>query len=355
MITYRELKNNLEKPFYINEEIVDGFKVATFSYWVGSATWNNFTKEMRWSSFIFEEWKNPKLITFPFQKFFNYWEREEELNFFETKEIESVLDKEDGSLISIALFPNGKLYAKSKSGYLNEVAQLWNSCITENIDKLCRELISNNHSPIFELVGKDNVIVCSKNKLRDNQLILIGARNFNTGKTMSFSELKNFANQFNVPTVQEFKITLEEIKERIKTNEEDEWVIIVFTDWSRLKIKFEDYLFKHKTKDIKPSKEFVLDKLIEDNFDDFISFLKTNDLFEEKFNEILEIKKLIDLEVDDLIKLIEKAKKDFNMETKDFYQKYKDFLMVRQLCSLKRWNIEEIETIEIYKAIKKRF
>lgn len=338
------------KPFYLKEEIVDWYKLHIFSYSINDDwmydNWNiEARKEMRGLAYLIDEKWNPKLLSLPFKKFFNNQEREDEVNWINEKEIEIILDKEDGSLISCWLFPNWKLLLKSKSTFLSEEAKLANSVITEEQKNFCIEMINQWLYPIFELVGRDNVIVLEKNKSRDNQLVLLAIRDSSTWNLLPFSKIKELINWRNIPLVKEINLPIKEIIERTSlTNKEDEWVVVCFTDWNRLKIKFKEYLENHYFMFLNFSYKKVLKTMLNEWVDDIQAFLKSNDRLKNKYQEFLtiynDIKKQIGF-IDKEIKEI--LKRDKDIEGRDFYEKNKENILLPLLLIKKnKWNNNEL-------------
>ena len=251
---YKKLKeitiNN--EAFYSSIQEIDWYSIESFSYRLANNEMFkvDFAKEMRWIAFIY--WKEivePKLFTLWFHKFFNYWEWET-LSEIKWKEIESIQDKVDGSLVMFWKLPCWKIIAKSKTSITSFVSDFANRFI-KNDKKLydfIEKSLENWNFPIFEYVWLENRIVVSYEK---SELIFLWMRDSSWKYFSSDKLLKIRENHISHISMSKIKkdISFKEVLVKQKTDEWYEGFIINFTDWYKLKIKLQTYVLKHRAKD----------------------------------------------------------------------------------------------------------
>jgi hypothetical protein len=198
-----------------------------------------------------------KILNYPFERFFNYWEKEHSKIEWNTAEIQ---EKADGSLICV--FWNGKDFEVTTRGsfYPNEKADVdFSKLFKERFDNF--DLLDKNNCYMFELITKHNRIV---KWYEDERIYLIGARNLVTFKEISQTELDDIAKyisvlrpkRYNADSFDKCKSLFESFKD------DDEGLVVVDSNFNRVKVKQESYLKLSKIKILKKQDifDYVLGK-----------------------------------------------------------------------------------------------
>src|SRR5690606_19317325 len=115
------------------------------------------------------------------QKFFNVNQIDDtQYDILKHKEIKTIYEKMDGSLISFIELPNGKVLARTKMGFDNDQAidaqKIYDASI--DIQNLLAWCFSNNIVAIFEYISPKNRIVI---KYPSDDLILLRLRDNKNG------------------------------------------------------------------------------------------------------------------------------------------------------------------------------
>ena len=129
----------------------------------------------------------------------------------------------------------------------------------------------------FEFISPINPIVVKYTQDQEG-LYLFNARNVYTGREMSLKQLEEIANEFNVPMVDWYKDeTFEHLLEETgnyKSSEKEGWVIKIYGEHGeniRVKLKVDDYVLMHKALSNSISPNALIESIITDKVDDFIS------------------------------------------------------------------------------------
>ena len=207
---------------------------------------------------ILDESDNWKVISWPFNKFFNAEE-----GFADKIDWPSarVLSKLDGSL-AVLYFYNNQWHVSTSgtpdaSGNVNSLELSFNDYFWNTFNKYC-ELPNNldeNYCFMFELTGPQNRVVVVYN---EPKITLIGARNRMTGQEITPKEAANFFKS--IPIVEEFP--LNSIDNIIKTFEYisplvQEGYVVVDKYFRRIKVKHPGYIALHHAKSGLGTKAFV--------------------------------------------------------------------------------------------------
>ena len=219
----------------------------------------------------------------PFHKFFNHGERKDlEEQYF--NEDFRMFEKLDGSLLHF-LPVNGEQRAMTKGGItdVSEQAERELSRMVEDIDvfkKVYERFYSMGYCIMFEYTSPINRIVIRHDK---PSLTLIGVREIHTGE---YYPLDMFAEHLRVPKAQEFDPNdLHQVKEW----KDKEGVVLVWKSGYSLKVKADDYVLKHKTKDQLNQEKNVLQFVLDDSVDDLAGILDEDDFIAVKrFTEDVE-------------------------------------------------------------------
>ena len=222
------------------------------------------------------------LMNYPFDRFFNYHEKE-----CDKVDIENsfILEKTDGSLISYwytgkewEVTTRGSFYGKGTEGvnFKQEFLKLFNGFT--KLDK--------NYCYQFELCTSLNRIVT---RYFEEFVVLIGARSLLNLKELNQNQLDKIAKKLGVRRPKKFKATnIEECRKLFdKMKDDEEGLVVVDLSSNRFKLKQESYLKMARIISLKDQDllEYVLGEIELDT--DF-------DSMEEVKERIKEIKKLYD-------------------------------------------------------------
>lgn len=206
--------------------------------------WNDINIQARGIVFFGDQ-----VVARPFKKFFNL----EEVNVsFGPDDIESITNKEDGSLI-IAFHHDHRWHYLTKGSFESDQARLAERLmrLTERLmcDSWCRGQngMVSGYTYLFELVGPSNRIV--SRQYDSDQMILLGMIHTKTGEEVSSVELADHARFCRVDRPDESNcIWSNGAYNQIKNekNPNFEGVVIRLKDGRRFKVKSEMYLNLHR-------------------------------------------------------------------------------------------------------------
>lgn len=223
-----------------------------------------------------------EIVTYPFDKFFNINEMDEtdvvviKERIKNAKSIE-ISDKLDGSMASVRYY-NGEIFAtgsksiiREQSWRLDDVYKMIES--SPNIKQLVMD--HPNYTFIFESITKSDAHVVIYDDL-DLGLHLIGARNMDTLEMLSYKEIVELANKYNVLTTTIFDKTFEEVMNSLddkKSNEKEGFVLNI--DGFYVKIKYNDYVLMHNILSNISSINLVIRNYADETLDDLLSKIPT--------------------------------------------------------------------------------
>jgi T4 RnlA family RNA ligase len=318
------------KNFWEIQYIKDGYKLASFNYWI--CGWNDFANplpekpdinafDMRGTTFVFDKQGEFFARYFMLPKFFNINQVEAtQYSEVQDKIISSITEKEDGSLIAFMGLPNGKLFSKTIGSFVSDQAESALSLLYtwEEHVIFVRILIERGFTPLFEYVSWENRIVI---KYGSPSLRFIGARSNINGDYYPVPEFKmktNISIPSSLLTVNEVKATLDEIIERCKIEENKEGYVIKFFDNTLIKAKTDWYFKLHGIRTDNIFREdYVAHHYINDTLDDLVSLLNSEEDV-DAFNFIGKVSKAIDNYVEHInlqtSKLKERFRNEFNSD-----------------------------------------
>jgi RNA ligase len=166
--------------------------------------------------------------------------------------------------------------------------------------------ISQETTPIFEWCSRKNRIVID---YYEDKLILTGIRYNDTGAYVEYESMKNSASHFNIPVVKAIaggdETDLEKIVSHIRKWDDGEGVVIRFDSGHMYKIKADDYVLRHRSKEAINLEKYVIQTIVDDSVDDLIPLLTPEDAerlrqFEKEFWTSLG---MVANEMDDLFNL----------------------------------------------------
>lgn len=207
------------------------------------------------------------------------------------KDIVSVTDKLDGSIISFVKFPNGKVCAKTRASFDSQQAKMAQKLYNENgrLREFLEKCIAQREVPIFESISPKNQIVLAYPK---TDLVLLQVRTEN-GDYAS-QKIAAYANEFDIScrgkssktiVIRVLTISLNKKK---KNQEQIEGWIVTFDDGQMAKIKTNEYLCMNGQMDPGNFRLNVV-AILDGNYDDIISASTSRQRDElEKLNETVE-------------------------------------------------------------------
>ena len=219
------------------------------------------------------------LISRPYHKFFNVGEKEEtQLNKINLYEPHVVLEKLDGSMIRPILTPEGFRLA-TKAG-ITDVAMNAEVFIADkpHYDTFIRKCIQKGTTPLFEWVSRKNRIVVD---YPEDQLILTGMRDKTTGCYVYYDAMLKYATAWNIPVVKAVNgLPVQNINlfvKQVREWDDGEGVVLRFDTGHMVKVKADDYVLRHKSKDSISQEKNVLQTIIEGSVDDLVPLLTPED------------------------------------------------------------------------------
>ena len=219
------------------------------------------------------------LISRPYHKFFNVGEKEEtQLNKINLYEPHVVLEKLDGSMIRPILTPEGFRLA-TKAG-VTDVAMNAEVFIADkpHYDTFIRKCFQRNITPLFEWCSRKNRIVVD---YPEDQLILTGMRDKTTGCYVYYDAMLKYATAWNIPVVKAVNgLPVQNINlfvKQVREWDDGEGIVLRFDTGHMVKVKADDYVLRHKSKDSISQEKNVLQTIIEGSVDDLVPLLTPED------------------------------------------------------------------------------
>jgi RNA ligase len=219
------------------------------------------------------------LICRKFHKFFNIGEKEEtQLNKINLYEPHIVLEKLDGSCVIPQPSPDGFVLT-TKSG-VTDISQQAEEFISDkpHYAKFIHSMFDGKLTPIFEWVSRKNRIVVD---YENDNLILTAIRNTEMGNYLPYFNMLDLAEHWNIPVVQAVDgLAVQNIElfvKQIREWEDSEGVVLRFDTGHMVKIKSDQYVLRHKTKDAINQEKNVISIILNDDVDDLIPLLTPED------------------------------------------------------------------------------
>lgn len=235
-----------------------------------------------------------EIIVSPFRKFFNLDEVEENKLANIQKELANAKtveysDKKDGSMQS-ARYYNGEI--KMYGSMALKAEDSWRladgySKLTDNHKKFIQEY--DEYTIIFEYISLADVHVV-KYKKEEEGLYLIGMRNIYTGQELTYWQLKQLAETWDIPVIIIEDTTLDQILQdckKFKSHEKEGWVVNIIQDDGtnhRFKLKCDDYVALHRMLDYISSVNIIIENIANGTYDDLLSKVPEN--YQDRVQEI---------------------------------------------------------------------
>lgn len=277
--------------------------------------------------------KEGNIISRAFHKFFNCNETPEtQINKINLYNSHTITQKLDGSLIRF-LNLDGKIVAATKAG-VTEISQQVDEYLQgkNNYYNFIRSTLEAGFTACFEWCSRKNRIVID---YEEDQLILTAIRNTTQGNYIPYWNVIELAEHYEIPVVKQIdnlaKQNVELLVNQVRGLSDDEGIVIQFDDGHKVKIKADDYVLCHKTKDQISQEKNIISIILNNGVDDVISLLPPKDVeklraFEKAFWLSLED---VATEIYDLYKSIDKgqSQKDFaTMAVASLLPKYQVFM-----------------------------
>jgi T4 RnlA family RNA ligase len=328
LLTYEECKqivdHNGEVLFYESILEVDGYKVSIFNYRMAQI--EHFRKplpgldksalEMRGITFIFNEDGTLYNRYIMLTKFFNINQVEETLHSnVKDLSVKSVMNKEDGSLISFVRLPNGKVLARTKMSFESEQAiastRLYNT--RDDIKKLVDSTLDNNEVLFFEYVNYNNRVVL---EYKSEDLILLRSRNNMCGSYNDISKYDTTVTKCNFE-----KESLDDIIDKATYVTDKEGWVVEFSNNTFIKVKTKWYFdLHHLTFGVVNRENDIIRVVMDDKVDDLLSNLDATHV--EQISFIKEIENICEKKLAELVynvkKLVYLFTNEYNSSKKDF-------------------------------------
>ena len=220
-----------------------------------------------------------ELVSRPYHKFFNVGEKEEtQLNKVNLYEPHVVLEKLDGSMIRPIPTPEGFRLA-TKAG-VTDVAMNAEVFIADkpHYATFIRKCFQRNTTPIFEWCSRANRIVVD---YPEDQLILTAMRYVFEGSYVTYEVMSDYATAWNIPVVKSVDgLAVQNIDlfvKQVREWDDGEGVVLRFDTGHMVKVKADDYVLRHKSKDAINQEKNVIQTILEDAVDDLIPLLTPED------------------------------------------------------------------------------
>ena len=290
--------NNDNLIFYESKHVLDGYDISIFNYRL--ASYNNFVSpietkpqvkafEMRGLSFVFNKDSSLFKRYLLLDKFFNMDQTPCSLySIIKDFKIKNVYVKEDGSVASFIMLPNGKVVAKSKASFdsdqAKEIQKIYDS--NKKLQKFVTWCLNNDINPVFEYVSPRNRIVIP---YKYTDLVLLRVRDNNTGEYLDINEYIDHLNGITLAVPENDKSLdgLIELKSVVKDIEG--WVI-QFENGKMIKVKGDHYCSLHGLLTDSLNRENdIIELILDEKIDDVLAQIPEDDLRRQDIDAISKI------------------------------------------------------------------
>lgn len=219
-----------------------------------------------------------KLLSRPYHKFFNVGEREEtDIDKVNLDAPHIVLEKLDGSMIRP--IPTSEGFRLATKAGITDVAMNAEYFIADKSEyrMFINKCIQKGTTPIFEWCSRKNRIVVD---YPEDQLILTALRYNTTGCYVEYITMKQYADAWSIPVVKMIagdETDIEKVVEHIRKWDDGEGVVIRFDSGHMVKVKADEYILRHRSKDQISSEKNIIELIINDSVDDVIPLLTEAD------------------------------------------------------------------------------
>lgn len=201
-----------------------------------SRVWDEVTMASR--GLIFRQ-STGEILARPFRKFFNWGQPEAEG--ISTEGTIEVANKEDGSLGILYRAPDGRFSVSTRGSMASEQALHATDVFRDRYEGVWTP--DEDYTFLYEIIYPEGRIVLDYSDMDD--LILLGAVNNQTGRSVDRQELEGFGWPGPIAEIFEFT-SLDEVFRADQTSNKEGFVIHFTEQDERLKVKFEEYLAIHR-------------------------------------------------------------------------------------------------------------
>jgi len=274
-ISGREEFRVMEKDWYTVVNYAVAFE-ETFKWDSNDPVGSAIRRECR--GLIFNN-ETGKLISRPYHKFFNAGEKEEtQLHKINLYEPHIVLEKLDGSMIRP--IPTAEGFKLATKAGVTEIAQQAEEFIDDkpHYSRFIGKCLLIKITPIFEWVSRKNRIVID---YPEDNLILTGMRYNDTGFYLDYDAMKNYATAWNISVVKAVDgLAVQNIElfvKQVREWDDGEGIVLRFDTAHMVKVKADEYVLRHKTKDSISQEKNVIAIILDDSVDDLVPLLTPQD------------------------------------------------------------------------------
>jgi len=327
--TPKKLFNNLmrladeNEAFYFSDQniTINGKDYIIRSFTYRLASWSDFqdninldSRESRGTAFYTEADKNDwELFCRAYPKFWNLGEGIPVDDFVSEHKPYASFEKMDGSLILFGRI-NGKVIAKSKTSINSDQAKMAQDIYDNNksIKSAVNYMINLGITPVFELVGPDNVIVL---RYDENKLVLLGQVDNDNGNVVPAGLLEK--RKYSVDVAEVYKHNWDELLEIKETSKPNiEGFVVLTEDGEMVKVKVNSYIQLHHLKDSVNNVKSLALLILDDNLDDLIGSFQDD---QKTVDYIVEMQEKIGHKYNHLVAMVEEyTNKNKELDRKEF-------------------------------------
>lgn len=217
--------------------------------------------------------KSGKIISRPFHKFFNCFEREETFPAnINMAILESVEDKLDGTMARPFLI-SGSVRFGTKMGITDGFSYaIEKQAVAQDEERFVYDQLHEGRTPIYEYTAPTNRIVVG---YTEPQLRLLAVRDMVTGQYLRAG--RDYVHPHSVGVYQSPVEDLGDFVDHVRKARGIEGYVMVFNDGHRVKLKTEEYVRIHKTKDEIRYDFYIAQHILNEELDDVKPFLDEQD------------------------------------------------------------------------------
>ncbi len=219
------------------------------------------------------------LISRPYHKFFNVGERKEtQLDKINLNDSHIILEKLDGSMIRP--IPTREGFRLATKAGITDVAMNAEVFIADKPEyaKFIKSSFACGLTPIFEWCSRKNRIVVD---YPEDQLILTAVRDISSGNYIPYPQMVECGENYYIPVVKAIaggdETDIQKVVDHIRKWDDGEGVVIRFDTGHMVKIKADDYVLRHKSKDSINHEKNVIETILNDSVDDLVPLLTSED------------------------------------------------------------------------------
>lgn len=254
---------------------------------------------------ILDSYNNWEIISYPFNKFFNYGEPNAADIDWRTAHVQ---EKIDGSIIKLAYFKRAGRWLVSTNGcinafqvpingistnYLNNINASFGSIFTEAFLKTCSlDKLNKNHTYMFELVSPYNKIVIN---YPETKIYHIGTRNNTTLKELNIDIGVEKPKEYPLHSLNAVISAAEALNKDEEHKIDHEGFVVVDANWNRVKIKSPLYLSAHYLAGNRLTIKNCVDIILSNELDEYLTYFPDQKpAFQNIFNILEELENILD-------------------------------------------------------------